>query len=474
MTSLLRLIGDSNISNSEVRNTFREPLIIKENSRIALVGMNAMLENDIAPEVDYVIDATNSQFKYGIVNDAGSGLVYGNIPLGTYSRSQFIRELNIAMNYPVVNPETEPVLQDQDRCLGLYNAVSIVNGKIQITTRKALYESPDLSDGITDGLWIVIDEPPSVVGNDSFTATVTADKTTSIVSFGGVPLVSSAISATFVNPETVDMGLFAINITDESEIYWGIHVVSGVYHFKTLTDDVVVTIGTEPVEATDGDVIEMFQYGGKVVLRIGDKPLINLVGVVSRSDINPNDHSIVWQLVAASGGQMSDILLTDLEGVNPPAVGLGGEEDVIAGIQFRNALGTQTKLLSSYMGFPGDYDVIQYRPLVKNSPAILVAVTDPTGIPAISSIIITIEGLGLLKSVDGSNVSKAPSNIVYAVHKLKDIGQFLQIDVPTPIYLGLNNSKPINVNELRVRMLEASGYNPLKFIGKPSFTFVIA
>jgi hypothetical protein len=475
MTSLLRIIGDSNQNNTEIRNTFKEPLTIKENSKIALIGMNAMLEADVAPNVDFVIDSLNSQFKYGVVNATANGLVYGNITHGTYNRTQFIKEFALAMNYPVVTDGTTAILADDRRCLGLHNAASLVNGKIEITTRKADYDSPDLDTGINTGVWVYLNElkHASVVTPDGFTATTDVASVTEILSFGGVPLVSSLIVATFENPETVDMGLYVCDLVDPDNIYWGVHVVNGAYKFKTRTDDIDLLNGLIPIVAIDGDAIEIRQFGGTVTIQISANPIIIKTGIIPRSQIDQSKQTLTWLLSANTDGQISHIILTELEGVSPPSLSLKLEVDVTAGLQFRSLAGEPAKLLATYVGFPGDYELLVYRPKTAHNPSVIVGATDPTGIPSISSIIITIEGLGILKSVDGSNISKAPSNIVYAVHKLKDIGQFLQIDVPQPIYLALNNNKPVNVNELRVRMLEASGFNPLKFIGKPSFTFVI-
>jgi hypothetical protein len=82
--------------------------------------------------------------------------------------------------------------------------------------------------------------------------------------------------------------------------------------------------------------------------------------------------------------------------------------------------------------------------------------------------------MGLLKSFDGAATAKSPANIIYSVNELQNKNQYLQLDVPQPLYLDIGNAAPINVNELRVRLFEAGGYNQLTFIGKPSFSFMIA
>ena len=472
MTSLLRLIGDSNKNNSEVRNTFKEPLIIKENSKIALVGMNAMLESDVATDVSFIIDSLNDQFQFGVsaVDDA---TIYSNITQGTFNRNEFIKEFGIAMNYPVVTVDSIEILNNEDKCLGLDNSIAIVNGKVEITTRKAKLDAPDINGGLTDGHWISLEVAPATTTTDGFTATATPASETVLVSGGGIPYVSSSIQATFVNAEAVDMGLYVVDFYS-GEIYWGLHVVDGAYYLKTPTDDIEVLEGTEPVLATDGDIVELWQFGGSIIIRIAGNVYPTYTGIVPRTVFDRSLNGLTWQLNAETDGQISDITLTELEGIAPPLTMVGDEEDVVAFIQFRDITGVSCKLLSGYLGFPGDFDKIVYRPKVQNSPSILVSPVEPVGVPTISSIIITIEGIGILRSVDGSGDSKAPSNIVYAIHKLKDVGQFLQLDIPQPIYLNLNNRNPVNVNELRVRMLEASGYNTLKFLGKPSFTFVIS
>jgi hypothetical protein len=98
------------------------------------------------------------------------------------------------------------------------------------------------------------------------------------------------------------------------------------------------------------------------------------------------------------------------------------------------------------------------------------------GIASYPGILVVIDGLGPLQSYDGAGTSKAPDNILYVLNDLAMANNTLRLDIPAPFYLDMNNSSPLNVNELRVRFLPATGQkqNPaLSFSGNPSVTLLI-
>jgi hypothetical protein len=99
------------------------------------------------------------------------------------------------------------------------------------------------------------------------------------------------------------------------------------------------------------------------------------------------------------------------------------------------------------------------------------------GLPQYPGILVVVDGLGAFQSFDGASTSRSQDNIIYVLHDLSVVNaNIIQLDVPAPFYLDINNSNPINVNELRVRLLPASGQenNPvLTFTGKPCVTLLI-
>jgi hypothetical protein len=131
-------------------------------------------------------------------------------------------------------------------------------------------------------------------------------------------------------------------------------------------------------------------------------------------------------------------------------------------------------ILAIYLGFGlSGGSLITYS----GNPAKVSGRAPLTGLPSYPGILVTIDGLGPLQSYDGAGASKAPDNILYVLNDLSVVsGNQLQLDIPAPFFLDINNANPININELRARFLPATGQkqNPsLSFSGNPSITLLI-
>jgi hypothetical protein len=217
----------------------------------------------------------------------------------------------------------------------------------------------------------------------------------------------------------------------------------------------------------------MYRYADSLVIDIKSsvgavKAAITYTGLLTREEVSTSKNIVVWTVKAATGGQMSNVLITAIDGTSPP-VTYGLNDTVNCKLHFQMASGAFNSILASYAGFPGERNPISY----KGDPATLTSRAAVSGLPGSPGVLICLEGLGLLKSYDGAATAKSPVNIVYSLNELQDRSQYLQLDVPEPLYLDIGNPRPINVNELRVRMFEAGGYNQLQFIGNPSFSFII-
>lgn len=463
MPTLIRLLGNSAVNTQEVRNTFKEPVLIPANAKIALTGVNAVLADDLANE-KFVISGTTGQFNIGLTGTLANAV----LPNGEYTAGSFVDAFETAANYTGTNV-------NRTALLGVHHEIDLVDGKLSINTYKGELADADLDQDI----WFTEGLAPASVSATAFTATATLASATALLNNGSrVPLVSSKITATFVNADTVDMGIGACSYEDVTKVYWGLRVVQDgtnrQYQYGVLNSSgttVWTDIGT--VYAQANDVVTLQRFGEYVridIIRAGGAGALvnNIQNGITREQADTSKDLIVWFVGAATGGSMATVQCTQIEGTNPPQMN-GLNTSINAGLQFITTAGAFNSILALYCGFVAERNIIAY----KGDPAHVASRAPILGLPAYPGILITIDGLGLLKSHDGASTAKSPANIVYSVNELQNLTQYLQLDVPEPLYLDVGNPHPINVNELRVRLYEAGGYNPLTFIGNPSFSFII-
>lgn len=456
-STLLRLLGDSNQSNVEVRNSFKEPVLIKADSQVALTGINAQLKTfDVPASSVMQVGAGGANVGPAVYKQVGV-----RITQGSYSSYGFAREAELAFNYPIVDASSVAVLQNQ--LLGVDEKVTIDKGYLNIETRQTNLANVVLND------WLSYADDPFEISGNSFTATASSGGLTILASPNRIPRLSSKITATFGNCSTVAAGLQVVNFGDESNIYWGLETSGSNWFVKK--GDVSGGTGIDTgVACLDGDQMSMYQYGGVVTIYKGTNAIYTSpAGFVPRESFDRNLQTLSFQVFAGEDGEVSNIQATELDGPDL-AANLKNEVAMQAGIQFKNLSGVNQIELADYFGFPKIFDPIQYR----GNPAILIAGSPMQAIPNWSGIIVCLEGIGLLQSFDGAKDSRSPANILYVINELKGVNnEFLQVDFPSPIYLNLKNGKDVNISDLRIRMLEAGGFNPVKFDGKPSFTLVV-
>jgi hypothetical protein len=472
MPTLIRLLGDSAKNTTEVRNTFKEQVLIPANARVALTGLNAVLVDDLANET-FVVSGNVGQFKIGIVGNPSSGddSPQANAVISDgddYTAVSFVRAFEIAANYT-------GIAENRVALLGLHHVANLDEGRLRLQTYISKIDNADFDDEI----WQIADgEPAAAVTATGFTATATVDSYTTLGNLGSlVPMVSSQFNATFVNADTVDMQISAAPFDDPGNPFWGLRVltVGGLRRYQWGYKPLVAPFFWENVvdaTAQANDTIELSRFGNAALLTIKRADGSAVVTSLARDGIakeltDPSKGAIVWFVQANTGGEMSNCQCTKIDGLDPVLRGLNST--VTASLQFKNATGGFNSILALYCGFSGERNAIIYR----GDPAIVTGRTPVGGLPGFPGVLVTLDGLGLLKSHDGAATAKSPANIVYSVNELQDKQQYLQLDVPEPLYLDVGNPSPINVNELRVRMFEAGGFNPLSFIGKPSFSFII-
>lgn len=452
MVKLIRLLGDSEQNNTEIRNTFRQPIIVKPNAKVALVGASVLLTDDFVNE-KFVIDTNNGQFKLGEVND----MLTGQMTAGEYFAHALVNEFVTAGNYAGTDTSG----------LGLHHTAQIIENRFALTTHKGLFSSPSFSN---TNKWEVVDGTTTVLTSDAITAGSGGAEIISNTIQSAIPMVHNRFETTLLDCSgSKDLTIFA---WDGASELWGF-AVTGATYYKVL-NGVHTSLG---VSWAVNDVVTMDTYAGGYHLTIKNssgtvKKQEDVDLAIPRTLYGQLDVNRRWYITMDLGCAITDSRCTVL--YNLPDNAVLTDSEVTASLQFKNANDLTNMILAIYLGFGlSGGSLITYS----GNPATVSGRAELTGLPSYPGILVTIDGLGMLESYDGAGTSKAPDNILYVLNDLSVVsGNQLQLDIPAPFYLNMNNANPININELRARFLPATGQkqNPsLAFSGNPSITLLI-
>lgn len=456
MVKLIRLLGDSEQNNTEIRNTFRQPIIVKANAKVALVGASAYLTDDLSNEEFTISTNDNSPyFKIGEVNSEMSAVMTA----GAYTAHSLIDEFATAANYAGT----------ATKGLGLHHQTRIIDNHFNLETHKGLFQVNDFDEATE---WEVVDGTMVAVGVGSATSSAGGGSLVSDIVSSSIPMVHNKFKVTL---DTIS-GTNTFSAYDNYRLSYlfGFDISGGTY--RKVINDVYTSLATSWAA---GDVVTMETYAGGYHLTIDSSAGVNKktednLLVLPRSWYGPTIHSgFKWYIELVNSSAISSCYATTIYGA-------GGIQSTLkdvasnCSLQFVTTGNLLNRTLATYFGFPNEgTNPILYS----GNPASLGGVEEMSGIPANPGILVTIDGLGPLQSYDGASQSRAPDNIVYVINDLTHLNSNqLQIDIPAPFYLDLNNANPININELRARFLPATGYklNPtLSFSGKPSLTLLI-
>lgn len=456
MPKLLRLLGDSNKNSTEIRNTFRQPIIVKPNAKVALIGINATLMDEVANE-KYIIDDTNNQFKIGLSND----LLTATISSGDYTPQRLLYQTELAAN--LTGNDTSGT--------GLHHQFIYNDNTATVKT----YLSEDTNEPMFS-TWKSTVTPAPYTATDAsltFTGSATVRDMAAIV-----PMVHGKFTATLVNAQTYDVRLYAGGagaLKSPIGDRYGVAVIGGAYNYLTNT---ATTAFSPAVSAAANDqvIIELFNKHLKITVKDSTGTVKGTHSSLSTiKDIYYNTgRPLRWAVIGVNGTNIATCSCTRL--TNAPVTEKHALVDdfVQAGLKFQSAANVTNGQLSIYLGHPTAGNTLQEY---AGNPAELQPTTRMTGIPEYPGILVTLDGLGPLQSYDGASSSRAPDNILYVLHDLSTVtGNQVELDIPAPFYLDINNANPININELRIRLLPAAGQesNPvLTFTGKPCITLLI-
>jgi len=471
MVKLIRLQGDADVNNEEIRNTFKQPIIISPNAKVALMGCSAILNDQIINE-NFVIGNSNKYFKIGHMLDKQVKKLYtAEIAAGSYSAGQFVEEFGTAANY-AASDFSASFLQHQ---------TSVVNNKLLLETHQAFNRVPNFDDST---YWSVWDGDISA----STTRSVTAGASGVSLSMGSkpntsIPMFHNRFEATLVN---CSGGAFfnaaECELTSGTPFneFWGVQITNANLYRVLIPDpegDGAGSFFSLGQNWAANDQLSFSTLGGRLVVRITDasgnlKASYDEQSKIPRVLYQPNAYGLDWNIQLEANGKIDNCLCTYL--VNNPDQGTVGDMPTSGLLQFVTPTNVHNTLLAVFAGFGMNGSaIIPY----KGNPAKLQGRDDLLGLAAYPGILISVDGLGPLDSFDGSKDSRSQSNVVYVINDLSVVtSNQLQLDVPSPFFLSIKNSGTINVNELRARFLPSAGSltnTAIAFSGKPSLTLLI-
>lgn len=474
MVKLIRLQGDSDVNNEEIRNKFRQPIILKPNAKVALLGASALLNDRIVNE-SFVIGNTNKFLKIGVQPNnytTGPLLQYNaEIANGNYGIYEFTEELGTALNYSCT-----------DSC-GSYCQfqTSVAEGVLNVTAHRTNPEQPKFND---TSFWSFYDGSASSISEIGLTAGAAgASLSTAARKNCSIPVFHNFFRFTAVDASAgmvLNASAFDDVLLPVSHIF-GVRIdASGNYYARWHNE----TTPLSPNEASFGsawaanDVVRMWTRSGYLTITVHSssnvlKGTYSQPNRVPRAFYKPNGDKFDWDLDLPAGTSITSCLFTILINIPDSAQNLQDVEGRFS-LQFVTPTGSPNNLLATYCGFA----LIGTSQIPFNgNPAVIKGRDQMLGVAVYPSILVAVDGLGPLQSYDGSSDSKSQDNIVYCINDLTVIkSNQLQLDVPNYFSLNINNNAAINVSELRARFLPSAGSasnRALTFSGKPSLSLLI-
>ncbi len=446
-------------------------MIIKPYSRVALVGVSALMSEDLGNNLFEIQGTGDGEYEIGVDGEVANAIV----STGVYDINEFSRAMQQAANFTGA--------PDDDLLKGLDHKFTVTNNTLTIDTAS----SPYVAGNADFTKWRVLFGEPDV-GTNVNTLDNDGAGTASLILDDVIARVHSESSWTLTTQEGYDIHINARR-TESSAVTYGFNNLSNIYS-KTLNGVTTSIVDSTAATITpaDGDTVFIETYGGNVRYFITDStgtgkgtgfgslPLVAgeyiYKNVISKA---ANNEILHWTLLLEQGALISNCGYSTISNFATPYSidPLLKDSNVSAVIQFVDKAGDDNPTLATYSGFGGIFSVIEYF----GNPASLRAPEPMLGLANQGAVLITLDGVGKLASFDGSQESKSAANIVYVLNSAGAFGQYIQVDVASLIYLDLQNSAELNVNQLRARFLSGAGYQTgervLKFLGTPSLTFII-
>ena len=462
MVKLLRCIGDVTQSDTEIRARFDDPLIVKANSKVALLNCKVQFPNIIAEGQITIITGVNDTLTVDGTEVTIPAGVYG---VGSAAGLDGTLEALIALDCGTLGSATVGVDYRVDIGSNLTNQFELT----KTASSLALAKWDD---------WLAIEGTPDLTTDGVYKSDLTYPDAEQVISQYRVPNASFQFQATVsaVSPNVLNgpddngwsFGVFG-GLTEQYEIGVFDSGADHVYFYRDMNNDpngynvlspaLTSAVGDILTISRSSDTVTFSVKRGGAVVRTATTTL-DFEDIFGVYDDSPSPFAFIKNLDPLL--ELSDVKLTLTE---------SGVESTLRTIptNLRLELGSQS--LAHYLGFAG------LGPFTNiGDPAVIKSPTPINPDFQTAGVLVTIDPL-VLDSYDGdtrgTTGKKGRDSILAVLNSTENFGRNINLDVNFPVALDVKNARDFNVNQLSIRFKDQSNGGILQFAKNAVVTLVI-
>jgi hypothetical protein len=449
MSTLLRLKGDSSVNSREIKNSFKQPVIIPANSSVGLKYLDATIAPDSGQDM-YFTKATDSADLTVDIGIAGGSTI--NIPFDPLQFST--PEALVSYFVGVLNSQTHSLAGDNF----IYFDWDIVEGKFLLT----MHSSSDSIEYVdfTDTIWTYygFQRPAATTSDITFDGNVDC----TVMLSGAYMPVNGSVEFISNTRFIYSVQIYSYGVSTPIHNF-EIQANSGNYFVNGSNQSDVGTVAS-----ANNDIISIIYDASQVVVTVKDSTGA-VKGTFTKNIMLPVGRQ------AYEIGKLTLRLVTPANVTAGPTVNSAVLSDfaasyIIPGSTFNNFPGSFTisfdsEDFSRRLGFRDETIQSSGDPAQVLSSGI-VPRYDDIG----SGVILAINNL-VLDTFDGSRTGGQPVNILDI---FRTSAQYeIYRDVPEITYLKLNNRHDISLNQLSLSFYNDADGVVVPYVGYPTVALVI-
>lgn len=438
MVKLIRLKGDSTANNKIISNTFTDNIIVEPGSRIGVRSAYADILNTATQELFIITDYAS--YEYNVSNSDISMSVSPR--QGTYQNiHSLLRELQVRANGIAEDSNTQP------RYLGVHNIWLYKANKSVLQVYQGILDDPQF-----DSEWVFTQGDTALILTPN---SIDCDGSDEVIGYLAevIPLVSNRFEGQLVN--TQPFALNAVIYDDPNTVIWGFDITTnpGFYTLNYRSNESLQNV-LSAIATANNDIFKLEKFGTRVRLTVTNGGVEKGVLESDLDDEALNYQSLFYELLIPNGStaNLDNCQCITIDSLDPTKVSATRNVDVEASFN--------DNLLSSYLGFSeSSYDF-------SGDPAILESPKPPQGTISYPGVMITLDG-PILSSYSGTARGNGGSVNILDVVSVESSFTRLRYSPNYPLLLDINNSRAINIRDLRLQFIRDTDNIPLEFIGNP-------
>jgi hypothetical protein len=466
MVKLLRCVADVTQSSTEIKARFDEPLIIKANSKIALLNCRTRFPSMEAEGSFTIVDGTTGGVANNIFTVDNQQVA---IPAGTYSISELedLMEVLIAQNCGVA--QSSWILT----FVGTDYRLDFGDGKFNLTKTATRSENALWSSGANE-YWFVEAGDPDLTTVGTFISDAGADTNNPDIVYStyhipnaafGCSATVTAVAAGINKPwelgayeDSLSTRVYSIGTNSAGNYVY--------YHFSNTAQPFTDGSAAPTTTPQAGDQIRIFRTGdtvGYAVRRAG----VDILSASEPVDFEDQRRAFltrfpIAQVISRNDGlTLTQVKFTILE----PEF-----NSKLRSFPTSVSISFATSVLSKYLGFTGTGPFTQ-----AGDPAVLVSqnLLDPD--EKAVGILLTIDPL-VLESYDGDirpKSKKGRDSILAVLNQEDSLGKTFVLDVNFPVALDIKNARDYTLNQFSLRFKDSANGEILVFDKDTVVTLVI-